>query len=101
MGSASVEVPPSHADVDLGSTCVELEGRRHAPAERLEWRGYRRAAVVVRENRVEEIAAGMTRDEVSSILGPPDRTATLADKTIYFYPWMKITFRAGKVVDVE
>lgn len=50
---------------------------------------------------VDEVAAGMSPAEVEGILGPPDRRATLAGKTVYFYPRMKVTFVAGKVTDVE
>ncbi len=50
---------------------------------------------------VAEVAGGMTTAEVEGILGAPERRATLAGKTIYFYPKMKVTFQDGKVTNIE
>lgn len=50
---------------------------------------------------VDEISEGMSPAEVEAVLGPPERKAQIAGKDIYFYPRMKVTFRAGKVVDIE
>jgi hypothetical protein len=50
---------------------------------------------------VEEIREGMTPSEVEAILGTPERKATMSGKTIYFYTKLKVTFRNGKVTDVE
>jgi hypothetical protein len=48
-----------------------------------------------------QIVAGQTVDEVKAALGNPSRIATVGTKQIYFYPDMKITFRNGRVTDVE
>ena len=47
------------------------------------------------------VALGQTPDEVTSILGKPTKTANLGSKQIYYYDGMKVTFKAGKVTDVE
>jgi hypothetical protein len=50
---------------------------------------------------VDEVKAGMTIAEVEAVLGPPEKKAVLATKTLYFYPRIKVTFVDGKVSDVE
>jgi hypothetical protein len=47
------------------------------------------------------IALGQTIDEVTAALGPPITVIDLGVKKIYKYKDMKITFKAGKVSDVE
>lgn len=47
------------------------------------------------------IALGQTIDQVTASLGPPLKVADLGAKKIYTYKDMKITFRGGKVSDVE
>lgn len=48
-----------------------------------------------------EIKLGMTMGEVESALGKPDRKANLGTKQIYYYKDMKVTFKDGKVSDVQ
>jgi len=48
-----------------------------------------------------EIKLGMTMGEVETALGKPDRKANLGAKQIYYYKDMKITFKDGKVSDVQ
>jgi hypothetical protein len=48
-----------------------------------------------------QISAGQTIDEVTAILGPPKNIVDLGAKKIYVYKDMKITFKGGKVADVE
>ena len=43
----------------------------------------------------------MTMGEVETALGKPDRKANLGAKQIYYYKDMKITFKDGKVSDVQ
>jgi hypothetical protein len=47
------------------------------------------------------IAEGQTIDEVTAALGQPKRVVDLGSKKIYVYPDMKITFKGGKVSDVQ
>jgi hypothetical protein len=47
------------------------------------------------------IALGQTVDQVTASLGVPKRIIDLGTKKIYVYQDMKITFKAGKVSDVE
>lgn len=47
------------------------------------------------------ISQGQTVDEVVAQLGQPKSVVDLGAKKIYVYPDMKITFRAGKVSDVQ
>jgi hypothetical protein len=47
------------------------------------------------------IEVGQTPDQVTAILGQPQRIAKVAGKEIYFYKGLKVTFKNGKVSDVE
>lgn len=47
------------------------------------------------------VELGQTPDQVKAALGAPTRIANLGPKVIYYYNGMKITFKAGKVSDVE
>jgi hypothetical protein len=47
------------------------------------------------------IALGQSIDDVTAALGQPKSVIDLGTKKIYVYPDMKITFKAGKVADVE
>lgn len=47
------------------------------------------------------ISLGQSTDDVKAALGQPVRIINLGPKTIYQYKDMKITFKAGKVSDVE
>ena len=47
------------------------------------------------------ISVGQTTDQVTAALGAPKRIVDLGTKKIYVYQDMKITFKAGKVSDVE
>jgi hypothetical protein len=47
------------------------------------------------------IEIGQTIDQVTAALGPPLHTATVGTKKIYSYKDMKITFKDGKVSDVQ
>lgn len=47
------------------------------------------------------IEIGQTVDQVTAILGAPSKVAKLPGKEIYFYKNLKITFKSGKVSDVE
>jgi len=47
------------------------------------------------------VSQGQTVDEVTAALGPPKRVIDLGTKKIYVYQDMKITFKAGKVSDVQ
>ncbi|HLY41972.1 MAG TPA: hypothetical protein VKR52_12215 [Terracidiphilus sp.] len=44
---------------------------------------------------------GQTTDQVQAAMGAPTRIANLGAKTIYYYNGMKVTFKDGKVSDVE
>jgi hypothetical protein len=47
------------------------------------------------------IQLGQTPDQVKAILGKPDKDVSLGVKEIYIYKDMKITFKDGKVSDVQ
>jgi hypothetical protein len=47
------------------------------------------------------ISMGQSIDDVKASMGQPTRIINLGPKTIYVYKDMKITFKAGKVSDVE
>ncbi len=44
---------------------------------------------------------GSNTDQVKAALGEPTRIANLGPKVIYYYNGMKVTFKDGKVSDVE
>jgi hypothetical protein len=48
-----------------------------------------------------QISLGQSIDEVTAALGQPVRIVDLTTKKIYVYKDMKITFKAGKVSDVQ
>ena len=47
------------------------------------------------------VSLGQTTDQVQGILGQPKSIMDLGAKKIYIYPKLKITFKDGKVSDVE
>jgi hypothetical protein len=47
------------------------------------------------------VALGQSTDQVQAAMGPPTRVANLGSKVIYYYNGMKVTFKDGKVSDVE
>jgi hypothetical protein len=47
------------------------------------------------------VELGQTTDQVQSALGQPTRIANLGSKVIYYYNGMKVTFKDGKVSDVQ
>ena len=47
------------------------------------------------------VELGQTTDQVQAALGAPARIANLGPKVIYYYSGMKITFKDGKVSDVQ
>jgi hypothetical protein len=47
------------------------------------------------------IAIDQTKDQVTAAFGQPLRVAKLGVKEIFYYKDMKVTFKNGKVIDVE
>jgi hypothetical protein len=47
------------------------------------------------------IELGQSTDQVKTSLGEPKRVANLGTKVIYYYDGMKVTFKDGKVSDVQ
>jgi hypothetical protein len=47
------------------------------------------------------VELGQTTDQVTAALGAPSRIANLGPKVIYYYSGMKVTFKEGKVSDVQ
>ena len=47
------------------------------------------------------VELGQTTDQVQAALGAPTRIANLGPKVIYYYSGMKVTFKDGKVSDVQ
>jgi len=47
------------------------------------------------------VELGQTTDQVTAALGTPTRIANLGPKVIYYYSGMKVTFKDGKVSDVQ
>jgi len=52
-------------------------------------------------NSVSTVLLGQSRAEVEQIMGSPERIVDLGPKVIYVHKSFKITFRDGKVEDVE
>ncbi len=48
-----------------------------------------------------EVTTGQTEDQVTGALGQPVRIANVGAKKIYFYKDMKVTFKDGKVSDIQ
>jgi hypothetical protein len=48
-----------------------------------------------------EISAGQSTDQVTAALGEPQKKLTVGAKTIYVYKDMKVTFKDGKVSDIQ
>lgn len=51
------------------------------------------------DNPSNTIRLGQTREEVTSILGPPDKQVLLGAKILYVYRNLKVVFVGGKVAD--
>jgi hypothetical protein len=49
----------------------------------------------------QSIQKGMTTDQVEAALGKPEQKVDLGTKQIYVYKNLKVTFKDGKVSDVE
>lgn len=49
----------------------------------------------------QNIELGMTTDQVQAVLGKPEKTVNLGAKQIYVYKDLKVTFKDGKVSDVQ
>ena len=47
------------------------------------------------------VELGQTTDQVQAAMGAPTKMANLGSKTIYYYNGMKVTFKDGKVSDVQ
>jgi len=47
------------------------------------------------------IGVGQSADEVKAALGSPAKVADLGNKVIFYYSGMKVTFKEGKVIDVQ
>ena len=50
---------------------------------------------------VDELRKGTTSKEVRALLGALEKRGMISGKTIYWYPVMKISFRHGKLVDLQ
>jgi hypothetical protein len=47
------------------------------------------------------VSLGQSQDDVKAAMGAPTKVANLGSKTIYYYNGMKVTFKDGKVSDVD
>jgi hypothetical protein len=63
--------------------------------------GNQQAAAAPQQAEPAEIKMGMTPDQVEGALGKPDKKVNLGAKVIYIYKDMKVTFKDGKVSDVQ
>lgn len=63
--------------------------------------GKQQAAAAPQQAEPAEIKMGMTPDQVEGALGKPDKKVNLGAKVIYIYKDMKVTFKDGKVSDVQ
>jgi hypothetical protein len=59
------------------------------------------APATIAQAEPQSIEQGMTPDQVEVALGKPDRKVTVGTKQLYIYKDMKVTFKDGKVSDVE
>jgi len=66
---------------------------RHPAADPAKSRGTGRATSTIR--------IGQTQEEVTAILGPPEKQILLGAKTIFVYADVKVVFMGGKVTDAE
>ncbi len=56
---------------------------------------------VSKRSSLQTISMGQTVDEVTATMGAPDSVVNLGSKAIYVYQDMKVTFKDGKVSDVQ
>ncbi len=56
---------------------------------------------VSNRSSLKTISMGQTVDEVTATMGAPDSVVNLGTKKIYVYQDMKVTFRDGRVSDVQ
>jgi hypothetical protein len=80
------------AEKDVTAEAAQDNGGAAAPA------GAASAAPAAAPASVE---LGQTTDQVQASLGTPTRIANLGPKVIYYYSGMKVTFKDGKVSDVQ
>jgi hypothetical protein len=81
---------------DIGEWLVAKDDSRQAAS------GSRRSANTAPAARATStVRLGQTREEVTLILGPPEKQILLGAKTIFIYPDVKVLFMDGKVTDAE
>jgi hypothetical protein len=93
--------PPPEAEVaaEINQQSQEADkAEKEAGADTASGPGPNAAAPAAEPPNIE---LGQTVDQVTAALGKPPRTATAGAKTIYFYKDMKITFKDGKVADIQ
>jgi hypothetical protein len=83
---------------DQGGQQADQGGQQQAAGS-----GGQQAAQPEQQQQAEpaEVKLGMTPDQVEAALGKPDKKVTLGPKQIYIYKDMKVTFKDGKVSDVQ
>jgi hypothetical protein len=104
----SKDAPPAEqngeADVNAQLTeadKAEQEAAASAPAGGADSETPAAAAAAPAPTATVDIALGQTIDQVTSSMGQPIAIVNLGTKKIYKYKDMKITFKDGKVSDVE
>ncbi len=90
---------------DIG-VWLAVEGEQRPAAVESRPAAEPRPAVVPAEPRASgratgTIRLGQTPEEVTAVLGPPDKQVLLGAKTIFVYRDLKVVFVDGKVVDAE
>lgn len=94
-GDATVNQQLAEADT------AEQEVTQFSPIGGVDSAAVPQPATVNSPSPTVNIALGQTEDQVKSALGQPITVVDLGTKKIYKYKDMKITFKAGKVSDVE
>jgi hypothetical protein len=86
---------------DQGGQQTDQGGQQQAGGGNAGGGGGQQAAQPEQQVEPTEVKLGMTTDQVEAALGKPDKKVTLGPKQIYIYKDMKVTFKEGKVSDVQ
>jgi hypothetical protein len=100
---ASVAPPPeSNLAADIQAQDQQADqSEKEVNAEASQDSGAPAGAAAAAPAAPASVELGQTTDQVQSALGQPTRIANLGPKVIYYYNGMKVTFKDGKVSDVQ
>jgi hypothetical protein len=100
---ASVAPPPeSNLAADIQAQDQQADqSEKEVNAEASQDSGAPAGAAAAAPAAPASVELGQTTDQVQSALGQPTRIANLGPKVVYYYNGMKVTFKNGKVSDVQ